>query len=90
MDKDFINAITLFAAAEMFADSFDKFKGNSAFKQEVKHRSKAFNKLTDKVLNDLYADNNYHDMIALVEKCQKVSEEAIRNVIENEVDFKDV
>jgi len=84
MEKEYIRAIKCMVFAQAFVECMDEFEGSSIFKHQIKNRGRAFVREVDKFLDSSYnGSDTQHDLIELIEECQR----SIESVIDNEVEL---
>ena len=84
MKEEHVRAIKCMVFAQAFVECMDEFEGSSIFKQQIKNRGRAFVREVDKFLDSSYnGSGTEHDLIELIEECQR----SIESVIDNEVEL---
>ena len=79
--SDYTLAIKSMVYGQLFVDTIDQLRGNSAFKQRIKMKGNSYSKEVEKFLNTAYGKDTESNVIELLEHCEKEIEKIIEQVV---------
>ena len=82
--NDYVLTIKSMVYGQLFVDTIDQLRGNSAFKQRVKMKGNSYSKEVEKFLNTAYGGGETEsNVLELLEHCER----EIEKIIEEQVVF---
>jgi len=84
MKEEYLLTIKSMVYGQLFVDTIDQMRGNSAFKQRIKMKGNSYSREVEKFLNTAYGGGETEsNVLALLEHCEK----EIERIIEEQVIF---